>query len=499
MSTSPFAQLIRDARPPEAIAPVAFLGTWTNLRRPGNRRLAIAWLAICAVAVPSGSLTRLLEWTGVPITFGGGEVYVTLYLPLVFCVPMVLWLGYWWAAIPAYLSTFMVALLGGMPIGWIVLFALANPIALAAVYLAYRAFPVRADLRSGSSFLYFVMVQFVSSMAGSSGSLVWALTNDVGLNEFYPVWQGWWLGGFLEGVLLIAPLLWIATPSVERLKARLGVDVLDFTTWSRRILLAGASLMLAIVVAYVVVVRRFMYSALDEVLAGAAAGETMRAELSNILAGLALPQWVLITLMAVTLVFGFRVGLQWSAQYKRLAEELEASNRELRRLAVTDSLTGCFNHNHLMVELPRAISAARRYGDPLSCVIADLDGFKQVNDRYGHLAGDEALRQLVAVVSGRLRKDDAIFRFGGDEFVLLMRHTDARGALRVIEDIRRIIAQAPFVWGQREIAITISAGVAELGDLGPEGDASELLALADRGLYLAKDEGRNGARIGRDA
>lgn len=484
--------LPRASEPFGTLSPVPFGPALRRAGEPGYRGLVATWLCVCLFIVPSGALTRLFEWTGIPIRLGGAEVYLTVYLPLVLCLPMVLWLGYWWGAVPAYCSTFLVAWMGGMPLSWIFLFALANPIGLAAVYLGYRSFPFRTDLRSVQAFLYYTLVLFVASMAGSSGSLVWAHTNQVGLNQFYPVWQGWWLGGFVQGMVLGAPLLFLLTPAIERWKTWLAVKTLAFRDWNRRLLLVGAGFMLATIVAYVLVVRRFMYSALDDILASTPEATALRGELNNVLAGLALPQWILITLVAVTLIFGFRVGFLWSAQYRELARELEESNRQLQEVAITDSLTGAFNHKHLIEALPGAVSAGMRHDEPLSCAVLDIDLFKRINDRLGHLRGDSVLRQVVQIIISRLRRDDSVFRFGGDEFVLLMRHTDTQGALQVSEDIRRLIADTDVGDESTSARITVSIGVAELSDIKESEDpARELLSLADKALYRAKEAGRN--------
>ncbi len=475
----------------EAPTPVPFATAFRRFREPGYRRFVGLWLLSLLVVVPSGLLTTLRGWTGIPVHIGGAEVYLTVYLPLLFCVPMVLWFGYWWGAVPAYLSTFVLALLSGMPLERTLLFALANPIGLAALILAFRALPMRTDLRSIPAALYFVMVAFIASIVGSAGSFVWAYTEEVGLNQLYPVWQGWWLGGFVQAVVLCMPLLIAAGPTVERWKRGLGVHTVGNGSWNRGTVMLGASTVIASIVAFVVVVRRFSFAALEKVLEGRPEAVGLRVDLENVMQGLSLPQWTLMTLLVVTLFFGFRIGFSWSTQYKALAAELEATNQKLKLTAITDPLTGAYNRGHLLEVLPREVSASLRHGLPLACLMLDLDHFKHINDRFGHLAGDDVLVSVAELIAGRLREEDVLARFGGEEFVVLMPQAEVAGARGVAEDIRRMIAELEFSFGSEDVRVTVSIGIAELADVEEPDAGRGLLALADTALYRAKRHGRD--------
>lgn len=481
--------------PTEGPRPVPFAGAFVRaFGRPADaayRRLVGAWLLVTLAVVPSGMLTRVLEWTGLPVRIAGAEIYLTVYLPLLACVPLVLWLGYWWGAVPAYLSTFLVGVLGGMPLPWIFVFSLANPLGLAALNLGYRAMPVRSDLRSAPAFLFYVLAVFISSIVGSAGSFIWALTNAVGAKQFYPIWQGWWLGGFAQAIFLCAPILMLAGPAVERWKDRLSVDSAGHESWNSRSMLAGATTVTATIVAFVMVVRRFTRAALDETLSSLPASSELRTELVNVFEGVALPQWVLVTLLTVTLFFGFRLGLRWSTRYRELAHELEQANRKLLRTSITDALTGIYNRAHLLDVLPREISACRRHGRPLSCLILDLDHFKSINDRFGHLAGDDVLVRVAELIRNRLRREDIVARFGGEEFVVLLPDTSAEGAFRAAEDMRRKIEAETFEFDSEAVRATTSIGVAELTESVGSGSGRALLASADEALYRAKALGRN--------
>ena len=164
---------------------------------------------------------------------------------------------------------------------------------------------------------------------------------------------------------------------------------------------------------------------------------------------------------------------------------LKGRLNEAEDLADRDGLTPVLNRRAFVRELQRVITFAQRFDTPSSLVYFDLDGFKAVNDRFGHAAGDAVLVALVAALSARKRQSDMLFRTGGEEFVLLLPRTAAADALQVAEDLRLRIADTPLLPGH---PITASIGVAVQQ---PRHSADDWLGAADRALYLAKHHGRN--------
>lgn len=164
---------------------------------------------------------------------------------------------------------------------------------------------------------------------------------------------------------------------------------------------------------------------------------------------------------------------------------------ELERLSATDVLTGAWNRAHLERVIEAEIERAFRLRQPLSLVLVDVDHFKRVNDTHGHPAGDAVLKQLVDLIRARTRAADMVFRWGGEEFVLLATSTSYRAAQKLAEALCHHVQEAvfPSVGG-----VTISAGVAEL-ELGETADA--WFARADAMLYSAKRAGRNQACVDR--
>ncbi|MBK9035217.1 MAG: diguanylate cyclase [Myxococcales bacterium] len=185
------------------------------------------------------------------------------------------------------------------------------------------------------------------------------------------------------------------------------------------------------------------------------------------------------------------VGRVWSFRdvtlQRRAEAALRASEAHLRDLAIRDGLTGIYNRRFALEQLTAALTAAASIGEPVAVALLDVDFFKQVNDQHGHLIGDAVLRDFAAVLSERLRGSDLVGRYGGEEFVVVMRRATAAQAAGVLDALRARLSDRP---GTEAVPrYTFSGGVAQFPDDG--GDAMTLLACADERLYAAKHAGRN--------
>jgi diguanylate cyclase (GGDEF)-like protein len=173
----------------------------------------------------------------------------------------------------------------------------------------------------------------------------------------------------------------------------------------------------------------------------------------------------------------------------QLFESIQRANERLERLAITDGLTGLYNHRHFLERLTEECERARRYEHELSCIIFDIDNFKRINDTFGHLQGDSILRQMSKRISEATRKSDVVARYGGEEFAVIMPQTDRDGAAAEAERLRCVLGDSPYLGmppGQR---VTVSIGV---GALWPEMESCEaLIRTADAALYEAKRTGKN--------
>jgi len=173
-----------------------------------------------------------------------------------------------------------------------------------------------------------------------------------------------------------------------------------------------------------------------------------------------------------------------------LLEDLKRANTELEHLARTDELTGLYNQRYFRQRLAEECSRAARYGSPLACMFMDVDNFKTVNDKYGHLVGDDVLRELGARTLKTTRGHDIVARYGGEEIVILLPQTDYDGAVTQAQRLLHIISDTPFPDLPATHKITVSIGLA-MHDAASKEDSEALLARADAALYEAKARGKN--------
>lgn len=189
-------------------------------------------------------------------------------------------------------------------------------------------------------------------------------------------------------------------------------------------------------------------------------------------------------------LFGFIFRLVFAFGFLLL---LEAQRyEELRVLATRDPLTGAHNRRSFFESAEQEVARHRRNGEPLTLMILDLDLFKQINDDYGHLAGDQVLREVKVAIERLLRLPDSLARYGGEEFCILAPNTDAAGGATLAERVRNGIAGLTLTLDGKSLQpVTASIGVATLAAGEPVANVDELLARADAALYQAKNAGRN--------
>jgi two-component system cell cycle response regulator len=181
--------------------------------------------------------------------------------------------------------------------------------------------------------------------------------------------------------------------------------------------------------------------------------------------------------------------------------ENSVNRARLLRAGITDFLTGWHNRRYLQQRMKEELARAQRRGGTIACLMIDIDRFKAVNDGYGHLAGDNALKEVAQRVDTQIRTMDTAARFGGDELAILLPDASAAEAATLAERIREVIAAVPFaLTAEVERTLTVSVGVASLSPGRHETDlkavADRLLADADAALYRAKAMGRNRVQMG---
>jgi diguanylate cyclase (GGDEF)-like protein len=177
------------------------------------------------------------------------------------------------------------------------------------------------------------------------------------------------------------------------------------------------------------------------------------------------------------------IATRLDAAYK----ELESTNARLKETSFKDEVTGLYNRRFFSLRLEEELSRYRRFNHPVSVVLLDLDGFKAVNDDFGHTVGDDTLREIAQILMKHSRGINVVSRYGGDEFAVLLVETSKAGARLYADRIREVVSKYPFSHGK---VITASFGVASLPD-DEAGTAEDLFRAADEALYAAKRAGKN--------
>lgn len=201
----------------------------------------------------------------------------------------------------------------------------------------------------------------------------------------------------------------------------------------------------------------------------------------------------LVAFIVFTAVIGILAGFSNRKQLEQIEKqrnELLEDEAKLRELSVRDPLTGLFNRRYMEETLDREISRALRKKRPLAVVMADIDGFKSINDTFGHVPGDAILLKVATFLNGSVRVSDVACRFGGDEFLLILPECTLEEAIRRADNMRRTVEEMAFHPGGKVTErVTLSFGVAALLE---DGDSRELLlSAADKALYTSKRAGKN--------
>jgi diguanylate cyclase (GGDEF)-like protein/PAS domain S-box-containing protein len=181
------------------------------------------------------------------------------------------------------------------------------------------------------------------------------------------------------------------------------------------------------------------------------------------------------------------------AQQTSIAIDNAKLFEKTQEMAITDSLTGLYNRRYFYLILDNEIERAKRYQSPLSLIMIDIDHFKLVNDKFGHLAGDEVLNSVSGISKKLLRQIDIMFRYGGEEFMIILPETNQEEALNVAERIRSTIAETVIQIIKGSVKLTVSIGVSEYGEKYPA--PNEFIESVDSAMYDAKKAGRNCVRV----
>lgn len=189
-----------------------------------------------------------------------------------------------------------------------------------------------------------------------------------------------------------------------------------------------------------------------------------------------------------------RISREKDIKLQKYADELASLNKQLNEMAITDSLTGALNRRQFDVQMEHELQRSQRFGKTFSLVMFDIDFFKQFNDDFGHQAGDQVLIGISQFVKHEIRKTDRLYRYGGEEFALILPETDLNSAAQLTEKIRKKMAETHVNYkGNCLPKITASFGVASYSQ--QIHDPAHLINAADKALYHAKNSGRNCVRL----
>ena len=440
-------------------------------------RFLSLWILTNLLCIATGIASVRYHWWDQSFQMGGVVVSVAFYPPLVLTTLWTLAAGFWWGFVPAYLSTFALALYAAMPVGWAALFAFADPIGLAVYAMSYRAFSFSLNLRTLRGMLFFLLVSFAAGVTGSAGCFIWVYTAHVPQQEVYATWQGWWFGAFIQSVLLVTPLLLIWGSRLEKYRHRRQVTSLQPPPY--RNIVIGGGLITAGVLLYLhlmtfLSIQHWQLAAQ----AGAAIGLSMVSSMQ-----------AMYSVIVVLILFGSYFFYSLFLKMVRQARQLTEANAKLELLATRDQMTGLLNRHRFMELGGTELGRAQRSGYPTSAIMFDIDHFKQVNDTWGHAVGDRMLALVARTLTKHVRRADLVGRYGGEEISLLLPETALDEAHELAERLRQEVARQSISVDGQTLNVTISGGVAERSY--PEENLESLLNRADGALYLAKRNGRN--------
>lgn len=467
---------------PEALAPdrTSYRGprTWPLHRSlgrvgfPGFGGVLAVWALLVAVSVATGLLNVWMGWNGIPVSVASVTLDLTIYPPFLIALLLTLWLGPGWGVVPLYLANVASALASGMSVPMSAVFALAAPVEVIVIWGSMVLLNVDPALRSRRDLLAFVAIGLIAATASSLATPIWNAANNLDFLAGLRVWRGWVLGDSLQVALVGAPLLALFTPRMHRVLASRFPDAATHPASHRA------------AVAFVSILFLFLGALAWVGVHGAVTALGLDPATRTPGGDLLLPRLKEIgVLMAVVFLVLMLTAVVYTAALARLGE------RD-RLLALRDPLTGVLNRRAFPDIFERESARSRRLGQGVAVLFLDLDQFKLLNDRHGHVVGDRVLRHFAQRLSELVRDTDVVFRWGGEEFLVLLPHTAPAEAPQLAERIRAAVAQEEIRVrdGREPIRITVSVGVT--GTFPPV-EWQDLIARADEAAYKAKETGRN--------
>jgi diguanylate cyclase (GGDEF)-like protein len=446
---------------------------WKPAGTVRSRRIGVLWILSIALSAAFGVANVTMGWNGIEISIFGVPAGVTIYPPFVLSVLLALWLGPTWAAVPIYVANLASALASGLSFPMSALFAIAGVIETLMLWGALVALRVDPVLRRWRDLAWFVAAGLVAAVTGSLAAILWNSSHHLDPAMSQRIWRGWVIGDLIQLAVLAVPILRLVGPTAQ------GWIDRQFVNPPTRALNAkhGAGLAVSAFAVLGLVVFLGVHQALGSIEvaldARTATGELLLPKLREIVLAMGLLSTALILATGI------------------FSTALATLGERQRREARVDGLTGCNNRRSFSAEFTREAERSRRLGLGLGLLFLDLDRFKELNDRYGHEAGDLALARAARRIESALRETDLLFRWGGEEFVVLMAHTHGEEIGEVAERVRLALEREPLAAlpGGAVLATTASLGAVATSRFSC--DPAELVHRADEACYEAKRLGRN--------
>jgi diguanylate cyclase (GGDEF)-like protein len=430
-----------------------------------------AWFGLTVLSVLLAVVESASGWSGLPVTLWGHTVGFSIYPPIGISALVAFWFGPAFGAVTAYASGLASGLGGGLAIEQAAFFGLGTPAGVLLLWFLVLVLRVRPEMPAYRDWWRFGAAALIAMTSSSLDVMLYNEWHRLPLLQGQRTWQGWILGDTAQLCLVVAPVLRMTWRRVhQELAQRLGAPHRDLSAFNTVLLLGVVWTTLA---GLALLGLRLMATAFDvpEELA-AEGGEWLAPRLQEM-------QTFVVVLVGALLL-----------STMALTAELVSRHEKTVALSLRDDLTGAFNRRAFHRLFEREEERSRAFGQPVSLIYFDLDRFKLINDRHGHRVGDAVLIGVTREAHAMLRPQDLLFRWGGDEFVILLPHTPREEAHEIGARLRaRVEAQVAAVDAPLPAPVTISVGVATVHP--DEADRDDLVEAADTAVRLAKALGRN--------
>ncbi len=444
------------------------------LARPFDKGAApiwAVWLGLTVVSLALAFIEAAADWSGMPFTIGRRTLGFTLYPPVAISALLAFWLGPTYGATTAYVSTLLSGLAGGLDPARAALFALGTPAEVLLLWFLALVLRVRVTLRDYRDWWRFCAAAMIAATASSLDIMLYNEAHRLPIAEGQLLWIGWIFGDIAQICFVVAPLLWFGWERAHRIAvARVGAPQRDLSA-KKTVLLLG--FVWATLAGLALLGLRLLARTLD-----------IPDQAVTVTGDLLLPRLGEMETFLVVLVGALLLSTM------ALTAALAGSGEQSVALALRDDLTNAFNRRAFRGLFEREEERSRAVDRPLSIICFDVDHFKAINDRQGHAAGDRVLVAVTGEAQAMLRAQDLLFRWGGDEFIILLSQTDVAEARDIAEVLRARVEShvaAPGPSGPE--AVTLSVGVATMRP-GEKSD-EDLVMTADAAVYRAKSLGRN--------